>query len=213
MSSCLRQLRDFILPISDRDLEDPDALSFSDIAAHIAAEKDDAKLRKMYETIADIAATERERDESIVRRSTSFLAAVSILSALILGFGFSNLGKADSFTWLPAWVYVVLSILHIFILACISISVIRALEAIETEKFYTVGAEEASKISSVTELDYLKELVTRTVEYTEKNYRVTNRRISRYADAWRYLGRGIFLLLVYGVARVILFEYAACLGK
>ena len=115
---------------------------------------------------------------------------------------------------MPAWVYVVLSILIFLHFGLYFDFSHRALEAIETDEILYRRGGRASKISSVTELDYLKELVTRTVEYTEKNYRVTNRRISRIrstpGDTW---AGSIFLLLVYGVARVILFEYAACLGK
>lgn len=204
MCCFVEKLKNLIFPLRGSDLEDPAELSLHEIASQISSETDHAKLTKMYEVITQIAASERERDESIVRRSTSFLAAVTILSALVLGFGLPSLIKPIG---VPLWAYVIFCILYICILVCFSVSVLSAIRTIETEKFYVVGAEEASKISAATEIEYLKKLLEKMVEYTERNYRVTNNRATRYAYSWQYLSWGIFLLFMFGLLRILFFEY------
>jgi len=189
-------LRDKIWPVMEDEAEDPQKVEVNWISNGIKGIEDKNKINEIYNLAHEIYKAEHERYEGITRKTISIFGATGIISAIVLGLGrfiFMDVSKSSTI------IVIIMAILFIIILLYLSRAIHFCLKTMETTTFWIISPREIciTNLNNVSE--YLKTLSIIILEYTERNYRVTNQKIDKYVLAYEYYKLAIYTLVLLGV--------------
>ena len=206
----LVDLAETFWPVLKGNPENPWEVDVEWICANLRSEKDPGKIEEIYALAKAVAKAEEERNDTITRKTTAVFGATGIISAVVLGLGrFILLDVLPSRPTLVA----VISMIYVATLLYLARAVHFSLKALKKAPFWVVSAKDICIGQDKPKADYLKSVAGTLLEYTERNYRVTNDRVDSFEMARKYLRLALWALVAIGVFIAAYSTVASIVGQ
>lgn len=158
-------------------------------------------LGKMYELALKITNEEKERFQTMITKVVTLLSATGIISAIIFGSVQFLFDKDRQF---PIRIFCYFCTVYLLSLIYLLKSIKSGLDALAVEKFYALDLDDIS-IDGSDEKQYLKNVIVKLFEFTQKNYCVTNNKMDSFIIARNFFLRGIMAVGVLGISITIFY--------